>query len=263
MVASIEPASIPLNGGDIVVRGSMFHPAAKVILNGMEVKCTQISDEILFAEAFSYPIPGEVSLYVRNPDGDSEHVPLMYTDVDAFGEYSSLISDNGPNTSIPGLIQEEETEEDDGKDIVVKKGSFKHSDPTISTIIPILSPPSGTTITITGYNFAEVVQVSIGGIITEETTHYVAHKDSLECIIKCQSPVLPEGFHNVAVINPKGGVARLEDVILYTPYDTWLQLTAPNPPKKAPEVVAPPTPKKPDFPAPAPLPPSSQRRKWG
>ena len=221
----------------------MFHPTAQVYLNGMEVKTTQISDEILFVEAFSYPVPAEVALYVRNPDGDSDHISLFYVDQDTtelnddIDIQGSLKSSTELHPSLflsdeetDELVDESETEEEKVKVLNATKDVYKRYTPSISTITPILSPPSGTTITITGYHFAQIVRVGFGSMVQEERTRYVRRDEKIECSVRCQSPILPEGQHSVSIINPKGGKACMQNVLLYVPYDKWRSMIEPDRP---------------------------------
>ena len=118
---------------------------------------------------------------------------------------------------------------DKGKPILLQKDYYEKANPIISTIDPILSPPTGTQITITGYKFAKRVKVKIGNIIIDENTSYILHKDGkTECIIKCYTPALPQGVYSVTVINPKGSQTCMENVLVYVEYEKWLKLTAPN-----------------------------------
>ena len=268
IIALIEPAEIPLEGADVVVRGSCFHPTAKVFVNGLETSTVQINSETLYAEVPGYPISGSVPLFVRNPDADSDDISLQYSDnsegesLDASIEGNALLQDtSSTETTIPSagfagwghapwdisshkakndspaparvwgsetepIVFEQPVKVQKAKPIKLKKDIFLKSNPSVSTITPILSPPGGIEITITGYQFAMNVEVSIGPITLDEQTSYTLLEDEkIECTIKCHTPALPEGMYSVTVANPKGKKACMENVLVYIPHQKWLSLT--------------------------------------
>lgn len=290
IIISIEPSVIPTEGGDIVVRGNYFHPTAKVFVNGLEVQAVQINSETLYAQIHSYPISGNVPLFIRNPDADSENISLFYSNDDEnILDFNQSIEENTiqqtePQTlkSSPGYSGIEKkkhapvtqkknktettrplrewgsamtnyfhTNNDEIRDdyyeiITLDKDIYSHSDPVISTITPILSPPSGIPITITGYHFAKKVCVGIGPILLEENTFYSKNEDGkIECAIHCQTPAFPEGVYSVSVRNPKGTKATMQNVLLYIPHQKWLTVTAEPQNQRTTNM------------------PSSTRREWG
>lgn len=98
----------------------------------------------------------------------------------------------------------------------LQRASYTNCTPTITTITPALSPLEGTLIVITGQQFAEEVSVTFGGYVTIDVrTKYRSENGVEECEVRLVSPRMPEGFHEVSVRNPGGGVCAMPG-IFYT-----------------------------------------------
>lgn len=268
VIISIEPSVLPTEGGDIAIHGNYFHPTAKVYVNGLEVQSVQINSEIIYAQVYSYPISGNVPLFVRNPDADSDNISLFYSNDDeidinnldkSIEENTIFETNNFQLKSSPGYFgieKEEKKQENHGQPISqpkktqkrewgnsntnyfenddyhqlikLKKDIYARSDPIISTITPILLPPNGIPITITGYRFSKNVKVGIGPIILDASPSYSKVDDKIECSISCQTPAFPEGVYSVSVQNSKGSKAVMSNVLLYIPHQKWLSVTEPT-----------------------------------
>lgn len=98
----------------------------------------------------------------------------------------------------------------------LQRATYGNCTPVITTITPALAPLEGTLITITGQQFAEEVSITFGGHITVDVrTKYRTENGVEECEVRLVSPRMPEGFHEVAVRNPGGGVCAMPG-IFYT-----------------------------------------------
>lgn len=256
LIVSIEPSVIPIDGADLVIRGNFFDTNAKVFVGGGEIDSIFIDSGTIYCHVNGNPLSNNVFLFIRNPDADSDSISLFYADqsnsnVNSSIEENALDNRDGlptPTSFDPSILfptkstltkykknnyYTDSPKDEDIEDIIqltqLDRDIYKECEPSISTITPILSPTSGTNITITGYHFAKHVRVTIGNVTTTEKTIYSLNGEKIECTIHCDTPKLSEGNYSVSVSNSKGLSSTMENILIYLPFKKWQELTSPSP----------------------------------
>ena len=109
---------------------------------------------------------------------------------------------------------------------IPKSLASKKLSPKISTIIPILSPPSGIPVTITGSDFEKNVIVKVGNIPGQGETTYIQNDDgTIDCVVKYTTPRLQTGTYSVSVTNPIASKsATMENVLVYISQEKWASI---------------------------------------